>query len=143
LCASCLTQLSVPRANQRKKYCYKCELAVRKQRLDAAHDTYICKTYGVPPGTYKKLYEFQGGKCYICQRATGATRRLAMDHDHACCASTPTCGQCNRGLLCKPCNRLLGHARDDAMFFGRAVDYLIYPPARTVLFGEPTPTDPF
>ncbi len=31
---------------------------------------------------YWALYEFQGGKCYVCQVATGKKRRLAVDHEH-------------------------------------------------------------
>jgi hypothetical protein len=72
------------------------------------------------------LYEAQGGRCYICQRATGARRRLAVDHNHAT-------GEV-RGLLCKPCNRdVLGHLRDNTEALQRAIDYLTNPPARRVL----------
>jgi hypothetical protein len=33
-----------------------------------------------------------------------------------------------RGLLCRPCNTLLGHARDKVSFFYRTLDYLAKPP---------------
>jgi hypothetical protein len=72
----------------------------------------------------------QGGKCAICQRATGAARRLAVDHDHKQALldghdEDQGCPNCVRGLLCKTCNRnVLGHLRDDPAAFQRAIDYL-------------------
>lgn len=128
-CAVCGKRLSKPRSDARKRYCHRCELQVMRARAERAHDAYICRTYGTKPGFYRQLYDLQGGRCWICQRATGARRRLAVDHDHSCCRSVPTCGRCNRGLLCKPCNRLLGHARDDPAMFRRAAAYLDSPPA--------------
>ncbi len=99
--------------------------AEKRSRTKGSHDKYVQKTYGLEPGQYAELYAAQGGKCAICQRATGATRRLAVDHCHAT-------GEV-RGLLCKFDNRLLGIARDDPAFFLRAAAYLVAPPAREVL----------
>lgn len=77
--------------------------------------------YGLTPEQYWALYEAQGGACYICQRATGKVRRLAVDHDHVT-------GYV-RGLLCKPCNSILAHLRDDWHAAQRVVAYLVAPPA--------------
>lgn len=72
------------------------------------------------------MLRYQGGKCFICQRATGKRRRLAVDHDHKT-------GRV-RGLLCNPCNRdVLGHLRDSVAALERAVTYLKHPPADQVL----------
>lgn len=79
-------------------------------------------TYGLGEGDYQRLYEFQGGRCAGCRRATGAARRLAVDHHHGT-------GEV-RGLLCKPCNRMLGWYRDDPSTFLRLAQYLTDPPAR-------------
>jgi hypothetical protein len=76
----------------------------------------ILKRYGITPEQYWALYEAQGGACYICQRATGKTKRLSVDHDHET-------GYV-RGLLCGPCNKILGHFRDDAATAWRCYDYL-------------------
>ncbi|WP_234335952.1 endonuclease VII domain-containing protein [Streptomyces sp. NRRL S-920] len=94
---------------------------MKKRRKETAHELAVQNTYGLAPGDYDKLYRLQGGRCAICRRATGATRRLSVDHDHASGAV--------RGLLCRPCNSMLGHARDDIEFFQRAIAYLILPPA--------------
>lgn len=99
----------------------------------AAHGRMVERTYKLPRKHYWALYEAQGGKCWICQHATGAARRLPVDHDHSCCPKTPTCGKCTRGLLCGPCNRMLGHGRDSPEFFARAAAYLRRPPAQAVL----------
>lgn len=103
---------------------------VTKARKSQARETYVARTYGLSAGAYRLLKEFQGGTCAICQRATGATRNLSIDHDHACCPGRESCGRCVRGLLCRPCNDLLGHARDDLAFFRRALAYLADPPYR-------------
>lgn len=47
-------------------------------------------------------------------RACESTEDLVMDHDHRCCPSNrKTCGNCNRGFLCRRCNTALGMLRDD------------------------------
>lgn len=97
------------------------------------------KVYNLEPGMYARLYQSQGGVCYICRRATGATRSLAVDHDHSCCPGAGSCGSCVRGLLCKGCNyKILGHLRDDVEALQRAISYLESPPAFVVTGKRPT-----
>lgn len=49
------------------------------------------------------------GSCDCC----GATvSRVYFDHDHGCCPTNNTCGNCMRGILCHSCNITLGHCRD-------------------------------
>jgi len=91
------------------------------RRKAAAHEKRVQKVYGLPAGGYERLYRFQGGVCAICRRATGASRKLSVDHDHKT-------GRV-RGLLCRPCNDLLGHIRDDVQTAQRVVRYLESPPA--------------
>ncbi|SHU54419.1 endonuclease VII domain-containing protein [Mycobacteroides abscessus] len=88
-------------------------------------------TYGITPAEYQALYTAQGGVCAICQRATGKTRRLAVDHNHQT-------GEV-RGLLCKTCNWIV-IGRYSITMLSRAIDYLINPPARTIL-QKPAPTE--
>jgi recombination endonuclease VII len=112
--------------------CASCWRTEENKRKERTHGQYVEKTYGISAEDYKKLYEAQGGRCAICKRATGAARRLAVDHDHKT-------GEV-RGLLCKPCNRYgLGmFARDDPEIFDRAADYLRNPPARKILRNDET-----
>lgn len=96
-----------------------------RQKADK-HERWIKATYGITGAEYRAIYEAQGGKCAICQRATGASKKLSVDHDHVT-------GEV-RGLLCTPCNRdVLGHLRDSVLALLRAVRYLLHPPARKVL----------
>lgn len=75
------------------------------------------------------IWQAQGGRCATCQRQFGPSRGFNVDHDHACCPSTPTCGQCTRGLLCQRCNhQLLGTFGDDPGFYARVAYYLSAPP---------------
>lgn len=95
---------------------------VQRKRLAkaGAHERRVQKVYGLKPGEYGKLYLFQKGVCAICRRATGATRNLSVDHDHKTGLT--------RGLLCRPCNDLLGHLRDDPEAARRISGYLVFPP---------------
>lgn len=108
---------------------------ITKLRRAKAHGLKVENTYGITVEDYWKILDAQGGKCAICQRATGATKRLAVDHDHRVCQDHPPdkgCPRCVRGLLCYPCNHnLLGRYGIDAL--ERAIGYLKEPPARRVL----------
>ena len=110
---------------QGRKHCGTCQYKVAKERSNNAHGRALEKRYGITRGDYWQLYEYQGGVCYICQRATGKTRRLSVDHDHETGLV--------RGLLCRPCNNFLGHVRDSQKTLLRAVDYLITPPFQAML----------
>lgn len=91
-------------------------------RKAASHERMVMKTYGLKEGEYQALYEAQGGACAICRRAKGLKKKLAVDHDHAT-------GYV-RGLLCGPCNKILGHLRDDPELAMNVVRYLDGPPAQ-------------
>ncbi|WP_066904086.1 endonuclease VII domain-containing protein [Mycolicibacterium houstonense] len=98
----------------------------RKQRTkDAAWEKRLIDTYGITAAEYWAIYEAQGGRCYICRRATGKARKLAVDHDHKT-------GYV-RGLTCATDNKSLGFARDDPEHFYRAAEYLKNPPAFAVI----------
>lgn len=104
--------------------CATCHRTVKRERRLTAAGQRVQRTYGLTPAEYDKLFEAQGRRCAICRRATGATKRLAVDHDHQCCPGPTSCGGCVRGLLCGPCNDVLAHARDQVDYFHRAARYL-------------------
>ncbi len=101
--------------------CATCHREARKQARRLAHGRWILKTYGLTLEQYEALYEAQGGSCYICRRAKGVSKRLAVDHDHKT-------GYV-RGLLCAKCNGYLGYIRDSPEAGTRMHDYLTNPPA--------------
>ena len=99
---------------------------VRKARRSRTHEKWILETYGITLAEYDAIHALQGGKCFICQRATGERKRLSVDHSHQTGYT--------RGLLCLRCNRnILGHARDDIAFFERCIEYLRNPPAEAII----------
>lgn len=85
--------------------------AFKKKKRNYNHEEHVKKLYGLTYEEYWKVYEYQGGKCAICQRATGARKKLSVDHDHNTGAV--------RMLLCTRCNRMVGHLRDDPEAFDR------------------------
>lgn len=95
------------------------EKAARKKR---EHEKRVVRLYGLPPGGYDALYAFQGGRCALGCGANGASRRLSVDHDHKTGLV--------RGLLCRPCNDLLGHIRDSLNRAELIRKYLESPPAK-------------
>lgn len=114
--------------------CYTHYIAYRDATRVRNHGRRVASIYGITIEFYWELYEFQGGKCYICERAYGKTKRLAVDHDHSCTTGHDkevACQECVRGLLCTMCNRkIVGHLRDDPAAFRRGAEYLENPPAR-------------
>jgi hypothetical protein len=65
------------------------------------------RNYGITAEEYGRMLEAQGGRCAGCGRTDSGDRRnvsLAVDHDHKT-------GKV-RGLLCSPCNRVLGKVDD-------------------------------
>ncbi|BBC43619.1 endonuclease VII [Mycobacterium phage AN9] len=100
--------------------------AKKRERSSGAWASRILATYAITEEEYWRIYEFQGGRCYICQRANGKKKRLSVDHDHKTGIV--------RGLLCTMCNKyILGWARDCIEMLQRAIDYLKKPPAVQVI----------
>lgn len=58
--------------------------------------------------------------CSVC----GSDFRLAVDHDHTCCASIESCGKCIRGVLCMRHNVALGQVGDSVEELYLLIKYL-------------------
>lgn len=72
--------------------------------------------YGMARGEYALRLDGQRGVCAICGDPPLGGKELEVDH----CHQTSDV----RGLLCGPCNRLLGAARDSVKRLLAAVEYL-------------------
>lgn len=122
----CLKQRPAPHPGPR---CATHHREVVKARRAAAHETRVQKVYGLKEGDYARLLELQRGRCALCRRANGATKKLAVDHDHRTGAP--------RGLLCGPCNKgVIGHSREEIAYFERCIKYLTHPPAKRLGYGN-------
>lgn len=71
----------------------------------------LADRFGITLEQYDALLAHQGGTCAGCGTDACKTgRRLAVDHDHACCLpnrgsqTAGACGNCVRGILCLSCN---------------------------------------
>lgn len=89
----------------------------------------ICWRYGITYHQFAELLEEQGGCCAICRKDICASgRELSIDHDHSCCPQGGrSCGDCVRGILCQPCNGMLGYAQDDPEILKAGINYLLIP----------------
>jgi hypothetical protein len=81
-------------------------------------DSRIRRKYGLEPGKYDEMLVSQGMSCKICgSKYPGRDRvRFSVDHDHET-------GKV-RGLLCYPCNTILGMSHDSIITLTAALDYL-------------------
>ena len=109
-CKVCLAEIAKTRYDRNKQH------VVEINRLS---------TYGLTPEDFQRLWAAQNGRCAICLRRLTSGRGCNIDHDHACCPGTTSCGQCVRGLLCGLCNWGLGQFHDDPDLLEAARDYLI------------------
>lgn len=107
---------------------------------EKAHAYRTQKNYGISKEDYNAIYEYQGGRCAICQRATGKTKMLAVDHQHnkEGCDHAPEvgCRNCVRCLACNTCNTVV-LGRYGVASLIRAIFVQIDPPAQRYFNGLP------
>lgn len=89
----------------------------REERLDLQRKI----NYGIPLGTYQRMFIEQNGQCAICKRVEtgrfkGRVKSLAVDHDQATAKI--------RALLCQGCNKGIGSFRHDPNRLRAAIAYL-------------------
>lgn len=120
-CGSTTRRLSAPGPR-----CATCHRERRTQASLTRRLTYVAKQYNLTPEEYQALRSVlrrnSRGQyiCPLCDR----NQARCVDHAHTCCAGKISCGKCVRGLICSPCNKFLGHLRDDPSAFLRFSTYL-------------------
>ena len=85
----------------------------RKKHKDKMSDYNRKWEFGLELGEYDRMYNEQGGACYICRRPQDV---LHVDHNHKT-------GKV-RGLLCRSCNFALGFLGDNPLWLEWAATYL-------------------
>ena len=73
----------------------------KRRRQEISRHCQLKARYGLSAVEYDRLLTLQRNVCRICMKPCSTGKRLAVDHDHKT-------GKI-RGLLCRRCNRGLGH----------------------------------
>ena len=88
--------------------------AKNKERIvKGKRNRHISSKYAITPEQYDTIYSGQDGQCAIC---LDKHNTLCIDHNH-------TTGKV-RGLLCRKCNFLLSHAKENKEILFNAISYL-------------------
>lgn len=83
--------------NAKAKDRYHADEAGKAKRIQRQKYAVAEKKYGLEADVLDALLS---GGCMVC----GSYNRLAIDHNHDCCPTEYTCGECLRGVLCYECN---------------------------------------
>lgn len=81
--------------------------------------------HGLTEQEFQTAIKNQDNKCRVCQESLELNS--VIDHDHSCCSGVYGCKKCFRGVLCSPCNMVLGILKDDRGALLRAAEYLDSP----------------
>lgn len=109
-----------------------------KVRVVTRHGRAICwrgeratslkNRHGLDHDAQLDMLDAQDGKCLICSVAFGVGEPYCIDHDHACCPGSKSCGKCARGMLCRRCNVGIGMLGDNPTLVASALAYLTKTP---------------
>lgn len=77
--------------------------------------------------TLEEFNKMAANGCEIC--GDKPEHSLHVDHDHSCCDSAKTCGECVRGILCSRCNKAVdkyetGKMRADYPMMDKIKEYV-------------------
>ena len=82
-------------------------------------------TYGLSAQQYEAIYNSQGGKCSICGRdIISVLRENTLSVKYKACTDHDHVTGMVRGLLCHPCNLIIGSAGDRVELLLKAIEYL-------------------
>jgi hypothetical protein len=108
-------------AGKVNSWCKSCHKGYRqgdgREKARLRSRKYLLKTaYGMSVADWDKLFSSQGKHCAICKESEPRSGRWCVDHDHVLGTI--------RGILCVPCNTLLGCANDSEATLKAAAWYL-------------------
>lgn len=105
--------------------------------LDCAHWRSVRSWSSLTREEWEWLHESQQRRCALCDEYCFAN--LCVDHDHSCCGKVKACKKCIRGMLCRTCNRMLGHVETKPRLRVRFAYYLSRRPFLSVPTGGAEP----
>lgn len=93
----------------------------QKRKLNSGHGVNVnWKRHHITKEQFDKLLSIYDGKCHSCKDR----KAVSIDHDHSCCSSRWSCGNCIRGILCNQCNTALGLLNDDVKKIKNLIKYI-------------------
>ena len=121
-----------------KKALQKAFVRIRRQETKTEGRDKVARAtwYGLTEADYHDMLDLQGGGCAGCGRLPKEERRFSIDHRHQPGDKKREPWEralMVRGILCWPCNKLLGVVRDNAETLKKLSAYLENPPADTVV----------
>lgn len=99
----------------------------RTYTKDQRRKWHLKSVYSLSSQRSEAIFSAQNNSCAICR--TPLPARHAVDHDHNCCSTHKSCGNCVRGFLCIRCNTLVGIRENNPTLFNSVEEYLNNPPA--------------
>lgn len=137
ICSHCHENKSVSDfySNKRNRsgiasWCKVCCRALDKTRppksrgFDPAYwrNLWLQREYGISLDEFERIFETQGRRCKICKTPTPrGNNQWHVDHNHNALDGDVLV----RGILCMPCNTLLGMAQDNPEILESAIQYVL------------------
>lgn len=123
VCSDCRRKIVAERkkrwTNAHRDRAHAANKQYRENNPDKIHSMKLQSRYGITFKDYVEMLAKQGGGCKICGRKDSGRKKqkyFSLDHDHVT-------GKI-RGLLCAPCNTLIGLAQDNFSILIKASEYL-------------------
>lgn len=136
-CQKCGKNRALKFYTPKGRICATCRKATARKTTRGTH---LENTYGISHAEYESILAQQSQACAICRGVRRGS--YDVDHDHRLEKQLLAEGReplearrlSVRGLICRRCNRrLLPACLDDTQILQSAIDYLMRPPAKTVL----------
>jgi ribosomal protein S14 len=126
LCRTCyLTARTLKKGNSKALKGTLEYLEYRKYSNELQMKSRLKSKYNFPYENYMEMLDKQENRCAICgTHQDNLKKRLNLDHDHNCCPSESSCGNCIRGLLCSICNSAIGLLKDSEEVIEMALNYI-------------------
>lgn len=113
-CKSCRKNVTRIWNQENKEKLYEQNKAIRLVNPENQFWYHIKWKYKLSKEAYLEMFTAQNGCCAICFKVE--QEKLCVDHNHVTNKI--------RGLLCRGCNRHLGHFQDSITIVANAIDYI-------------------
>jgi hypothetical protein len=106
---------NVEREVKYREYQREYQRKLRQNNPDFVRDRNRKARYGITSEEYECMFEKQGRVCAICLKNNG--EKWHVDHCHN--------SNKIRSILCRSCNLMIGHAKDDPEILVAAAQYIL------------------